>query len=440
MDPLTLGFAGVAGLLVLLLLGVHIGVALSLVGIAGMASIIGLDISVSMAASSIYHTLASYELITIPLFILMGYLASAGGISGDVFKSINDWLGRFKGGVGTSTIASCTAFGAVCGSSLVTASVFSRLCAPEMRKLGYDKRIAYGICASGGMIGMLIPPSILMVIYGVLAGESIGKLLIAGVTPGLLLMAAFALVVVAIAWTRPDIIRPGGPAEAVPLRRRLLDLLRIWQVWVVAIVIFGGIFGGVFNPTEAAAVASAFLILLLLFTRWREIPTLFPGAFRETAATTAMIFLVMGGASVFSHFLALTGMPTVVVEWLRDLQLSPLALIWAIVVFYALLGCFLDSISMLSITIPILNPLVQSMGMDPIWYAVVVIMAIESGLLTPPVGLNVYGAYAVAEKDVRLEDIFVGIIPFFLATWAVLALLIFVPNLTTALPQLMLGH
>lgn len=440
MDPLTLGVASLAALAVLLLLGLHIGVALALVGIVGTAAIVGLDVALSMATATIYHTMGSFELITIPLFILMGYLASAGGISTDVFKSVNDWVGRFKGGIGTSTIVSCTAFGAVCGSSLVTASVFARICAPEMRKLGYDKRIAYGICASGGMIGMLIPPSILMVVYGVLAGESIGKLLIAGVGPGLLLMALFSLTVVMIAKIRPDLIRPHDGVAPPPLRQRFLDLLKIWQVWFVAIVIFGGIFGGIFNATEAAAVASVFMLVLLLISRFRSARSLFCEAFRETASTTAMIFLVMAGAAVFSHFLVLTGFTHLVAQTLQGLDIPKLALLAIIIVMYGVLGCFLDSISMLSITIPILNPLVSAVGFDPIWYAMIVIMAIESGLLTPPVGLNVYGAFAVAERDVRLEEIFAGVLPFFIATWVAIVLLVAFPQISVVLPTLMLGQ
>lgn len=439
MDMLTLGIVGLVGLAALLLMGLHIGIALAVVGILGKAAIVGLDVSLAMATTTVYHTFASFDLITIPLFILMGYLASAGGISSDVFKSVNDWVGRLKGGVGTSTIVSCTAFGAVCGSSLVTASVFARICAPEMRKLGYDKRVAYGICASGGMIGMLIPPSILMVIYGVLAGESIGKLLIAGVGPGVLLMVLFSGTVVLIAKFRPDLIRPHDGLEIPPLRQRLLDLLKIWQVWFVAFVIFGGIFGGIFNATEAAAVASAFMLVLLFLTKFRKAGPLFVEAFAETASTTAMIFLVMAGAAVFSHFLVLTGITQSVAEFLQGLGLPSLGLLVLIVIMYAVLGCFLDSISMLSITIPILNPVIQAVGFDPIWYAMIVIMAIEVGLLTPPVGLNVYGAYAVAERDVRLEEIFAGVMPFFVAVWLAIALMIFVPEISTFLPTLMLG-
>lgn len=439
MDPLTLGLAGLAVLVALLLLGVHIGVALGLVGMGGMAYLVGVDAAVSSAADTIYHKIASFDLITIPLFILMGYLASAGGISANVFKSLNQWVGRYKSGVGVSTVMSCTAFGAVTGSSLVTSSVFASICAPEMRKFGYDKKIAYGICASGGMIGMLIPPSILMVIYGVLAGESIGRLLIAGVTPGILLMIVFSLTIMLLGAFWPGLIKAQESGQVYSWREKLLGLLGIWQVWLVALVIFGGIFGGIFNPTEAAAVASTLLFFILLFSKHKKSWPLFAQAFKDTASTSAMIFLVMGGAGVFSHFLVLTGITNSVAEVVAEMQLSTLTLICILAIIYGVLGCFLDSISMLCITIPIFNPIVEAAGIDPIWYAVIVIMAIESGLITPPVGLNVYGAYAVAEKDVSLEDIFLGVMPFFLTVWVAIALLIFFPVMSTWLPELMLG-
>ncbi len=439
MEPSTLGLIGIAVLLVLLAMGVHIGVALGLVGVIGTSLIVGPDAAVASAVETVYHKVASFELITIPLFILMGYLASAGGISSKVFNSLNQWVGNIRGGLGVSSVISCTAFGTVCGSSLVTSSVFARICAPEMRKFGYEKKMAYGICASGGMIGMLIPPSILMVVYGVLAGESIGRLLIAGVVPGLLLMVAFSLVIMLLTRIKPDAAQNGTASEHLTLADKLKGLLGIWQIWVVAFVIFGGIFGGIFNPTEAAAVASTFLMILLVGTNWKKIWALFRESFQETASTSAMIFLVMSGAAVFSQFLVLTGLTEMVATFVTGLKLPVLALVWILVIVYAVLGCFLDSISMLCITVPIFNPIMDSYGVNTIWYAVAVIMAIEAGLITPPVGLNVYGAYAVAESDVTLENIFQGVTPFFLSVWVVIALLIFLPGLSTFLPNLMLG-
>lgn len=437
------GILGIIGLFVLLGFGVHIGVALTLVGMAGIAAILGPEPAMRMAPEAIYHKIASYELVTIPFFVLMGYLASAGGVSAKLFEALNAWVGRLKGGIGISTIVSCTAFGTVCGSSLVTSSVFAKLCAPAMRTFGYSKKTAYGICSSGGMIGMLIPPSILMVVYGIQSGESIGKLLIAGVTPGLLLMFLFSATVVVMALKFPSLINEKTDGNALPLREKFKLLLSVWQIWIVAVVIFGGIFGGIFNPTEAAAVATAFLLILLCITNkfnWKKLKPMLAESFRETATTTCMIFLVMGGASVFSQFLVLSGITEGIGVWVKSRDFSMGQLIWVFIFAYCILGCFLDSTSMVCITVPIFNPIVTSLGADPIWYAVVAVMAMEVGLLTPPVGLNVYGAYAVAEPDVRLEDIFAGGFPFFGAVWLSILILVAFPTLSTFLPELMLGR
>jgi C4-dicarboxylate transporter, DctM subunit len=439
MDPTVLGILGIVALFILLAVGVHIGVALGLVGIIGSALIVGFEGSVYSSVSSIYHKVASFELITIPLFVLMGYLASGGGISKKTFEALNAWVGRIRGGLGISTVCSCTAFGAVCGSSMVTAAVFARLCAPEMRNHGYDKKVAYGICASAGMIGMLIPPSILMVVYGVLAGESTGKLLIGGITPGLLLTVLFSATILIISWLQPNLIRPVQDDAGVTWSKRLKLLGNIWQVLIVAAIMFGGIFGGVFNPTEAAAVATVALLALLVLTKRGESWRLFKEAFLETGSTTGMIFLVMGSASVFSQFLVLTGITNQVAEYVIGANFSKMAFVWLVVAIYLFLGCLLDSISMLCITVPLFNPILEQLGIDPIWYAVVVIMTIEAGLLTPPVGLNVYATYAVAEKDVTLEEIFYGVMPFLAATAVSILILIYWPALSTFLPQLMLG-
>jgi len=322
MDPTVLGILGIAVLFILLAVGVHIGVALGLVGIVGSSLIVGFEGSIYSSVSSIYHKVAGFELITIPLFVLMGYLASGGGISKKTFEALNAWVGRVRGGLGISTVCSCAAFGAVCGSSMVTEAVFARLCAPEMRRHGYDKKVAYGICASGGMIGMLIPPSILMVVYGVLAGESTGKLLIAGITPGLLLTVLFSAAILAISRLRPSLIHPGQNEGGITLGEKFKLLGNIWQVLIVAVIMFGGIFGGVFNPTEAAAVATVILAALLVLTQGGGFWKLFKEAGLEAGSTSAMIFLVMGSASVFSQFLVLTGITNHIVEYVIGADLS----------------------------------------------------------------------------------------------------------------------
>jgi len=435
-DFFTIGLVGIAALIVLLMLGVHIGVALGFVGLIGTWALAGLEPALWGAMNVFYSQVASYALITVPLFIAMGYLATAGDLSTNIFKTLNDWIGGIRGGVGIATVGSCTLFGTICGSSIVTSSVFAIIAAPEMRRQGYDKSLAYGICASSGLIGMLIPPSILMVVYGILSQDSVGKLLIAGVTPGLVLALFYAMTIYAIATIRPNLVTRSAKRQT-PWREKILELRALWPVATVILITFGGIFGGVFSPTEAGAVTCFLvLVLLLLMQKRKAIPHIVT-AFKDTAKTSAMIFLIFGGAAIFSQFLVLSGVATRTVQLIIAMDLSVYGFLCMVAVFYMILGCFLDSISMLSITIPLLHPVLGPMGIDPIWYAVIVILAIEIGMLTPPVGLCVYAAKAVAEKDVTLEDIFRGSIPFFLVSLVGLLIFILFPPLSTFLPRQM---
>lgn len=436
MDPLTVGILGIICLLVFLSLGVHIGVALGFVGFLGSSFIVGVDASMWGSVNAMYYKLASFELITVPLFVIMGYLASAGELSTNIFGTLRLWIGNLRGGLGIATVFSCTIFGTICGSSLVTASVFSMVAAPQMRKQGYDKRLAYGICASSGLIGMLIPPSILMVVYGYLSGLSVGKLLVGGITPGLLLTVLYSLTILTLVKLRPELIG-SVPLPLASFREKILDLVKLWPILIVALVIFVGIFGGVFNPTEAAAVATFVILILLFYIKRGQSWGLLWSSVKDTGKTSAMIFLIMGSASIFSQFLVLSGITEKVAEFIIDLGLSRWTFVIFIAIIYLVMGCFLDSISMLSITIPLFNPVLPKMGIDPFWYAMVVIMAIEIGMITPPVGLCVYGAKAVAEPDVTLEDVFGGMMPFFWASMAALIIMIAFPQLSLILPALM---
>jgi C4-dicarboxylate transporter, DctM subunit len=436
MSMLAIGLLGIGGLAVLLVMGVHIGVALGFIGLLGTWSIVGFEPAIWGAVNVFYDQVASFALITVPLFIAMGYLASAGKLSTNIFNSLNQWIGKVRGGIGIATVGSCTLFGTICGSSLVTSSVFSIIAAPEMRRQGYDKSLSYGICASSGLIGMLIPPSILMVVYGVLSGDSVGKLLVAGITPGVVLGILYSLVIIFLPFLKPDLIEK-PTTSGVSFIQKLKNLVDLWPVAVVVIIIFGGIFGGVFTPTEAGAIATfVVLMLLILLEKKKSIGPIIQ-ALADTARTSAMIFLIFGGAAVFSQFLVLTGIASRTAEFIIGMGLSRISFLLVVSVFYILLGCVLDSISMLSITIPLLHPVLGSMGIDPIWYAVVVVVAIEIGMITPPVGLCVYGAKAVAEDDVTLEDIFRGVLPFFLVSLLALMFFIFIPQLSTYLPDLM---
>lgn len=435
MDSMTLGIIGALSLAVLLMLGVHIGVALGLVGFFGTWALAGLEPSLWGAVSVFYDQVASFALITVPLFIAMGYLASAGRLSTNIFNSLNHWVGRVRGGIGIATVGSCTLFGTICGSSLVTSSVFAIIAAPEMRRQGYDKSLAYGICASSGLIGMLIPPSILMVVYGVLSGDSVGKLLVAGISPGLALTVLFSLVIMLLARYRPNLIKD-QERKSLSWREKFTELINLWPVMVVVVIIFGGIFGGVFTPTEAGAIATFIVLVLIVVIEKKHSLAAIKEALQDTARTSAMIFLIFGGAAIFSQFLVLSGLAARTAEFIISLELSKLTFLFAVALLYLVLGCLLDSISMLSITIPLLYPVLGRMGIDSIWYAVVVVLAIHVGMITPPVGLCVYGAKAVAEKDVSLEDVFRGVFPFFLVSLLALVIFILVPDLSTFLPNL----
>ncbi len=434
----------VALLFLLLAAGTHIGIALAVSGFIGTLFVMGFSPAIATAVTAIYHKITNPVLITLPLFTLMGYLAAAGGISRHLYDSLSLWLGKVRGGLGMATVFCCTAFGTVCGSSVITTAVFTKISAPEMRRHGYAKQIAYALCASAGSIGMLIPPSVLAIVYSMMSGESLAKVLMAGVMPGLLWAGAFCLTVVVIGKVKPSWV-PLSQGGTATWGQRLASLKLWWPILVVAISIFGGIYGGVFTPTEAAAIASLVLIAIFSLTRiiartrreQRESLGELKSILNDTATTSGMIFLVMGAATIFSNFVALSGVTSKVSGIVIGLGLSKLGLVLTFAGVYLVLGCFLDSISMLCITVPIFNPIIKAAGVDPMWYATIVITSVEIGLITPPVGLNLYASKAVAESDVTLEDIIAGILPFLAAEFVCLALMFAFPPMCTFLPGLL---
>ncbi len=457
MDPTSIGIAGIAALLLLLALGVHIALALATVGFVGAVLILGLVPALWQTTALVYTTVAKQAYIVIPLFIMMGIMAGAGGISRNLYTVLKMWVGNVRGGLGVATVFSCMAFGVVTGSSLVCAAVFSKVSAPEMRRHGYDKKMAYGICSAAGSIGMLIPPSILIVVYAILADMSVGRLLIAGISPGVLLTIAFSVGIIAISYLRPESVglrRKGAQpitggsvddavspksAERVTWAQRFLSLRLIWPILICGLVIVGGMFVGLFSPSEAAAFGAAVIILVNLLTTGRDRWSIMRSGLKETITITGMVFFILFGAAQFSRFLMLSGITPAALKWISEAGLSPLMFVVLIVIVYLILGCFMDSLSMCSITLPVVIPVARTMGIDLMWLAVVSILAIEVGLLTPPVGLNVYAAKGVAEPDVSLEEVFSGSMPFFFMMLTVLVLLILFPPLSTTLPALMMG-
>ena len=431
MDPIVIGVLGIVFLLIIITLGIHIGIALGVTGFLVMSFIMGVNAAMRMATESIYFANASYALVTLPLFILMGYLGAGGGISKILYDGLSKWTGKLRGSLGIATVLGCAGFGAVCGSSIVTAAVFAKVSAPEMRRHGYHKKIAYGLCSAAGSIGILIPPSILAVLYGILTGLSVGKLLIAGIGPGLLLTLLFSLQIYFTARFRPNLITPVTKESS--WRERLATIPSFWPVIITALVIFGGIFSGVFSPTEAAAVGTLVIFLLLVVTQRRQSWKMLKESLKDTASTSAMVFLTMAGACVFSRSLVATDLSEKVVEIILGLQIGNFWLILLLVGVYLFLGCLMDSISMLTITIPILNPVIVKLGINPYYFALIVIVATQVGIITPPFGLSVFTVKGVAEPDVTLEDIFSGAMSYFYIMVASIVVLMLFPFLITGL-------
>ena len=424
----------------LVLLRIPIAFAMGLVGMIGFAYETNFRASISMVARLIIDTSQDYGLSVVPLFILMGLFVNKGGISRELYQVSNAFLGHFRGGLSMATIVACGGFAAICGSSLATAATMSKVAMPEMRKYGYADSLSTASIAAGGTLGILIPPSVILVIYGLLTETSIGKLFIAGIIPGFLGVLLY-LLAVRISVARNPEAGPAGPRSSWP--ERLSALKNVWAVLLLFGLVIGGLYGALdfwplhlaFSPTEAAGMgaAGAFLIALargsLNWSAMREVLT-------ETTLTTASLFSVLIGAWIFSNFVNLAGLPEGLLGFVTDMNLEPWAVMAVIILIYILLGCIFESLSMLLLTVPIFFPLVTSLGFDPIWFGIVVVVVVEISLITPPVGLNVFVLKGVV-GDVSTGTIFKGVTPFWLVDILRLALLLLFPALVLFLPSQM---
>lgn len=425
--PLVFGL-----LFCLLILGAHLGLAMSAVAIFGTSMIIGTDGALSLAGLSVYESAQSFDLSVIPLFVLMGTFATKSGISSDLFDAFNIWLHHRRGGLAHASIAACAAFGAVCGSSLATAATMGQVALPEMRRFGYSGKLATGSIAAGGTIGILIPPSVIMLIYGILTETSIGDLFLAGVIPGILLTLFFMLTVVVV--IRLDANAAPVVTDSPEEKTEGFAFSKVWPTLFLFFLVIGGIYSGIFTPTEAAGFGAAGALLIgVLMQRldWQQIAE----SLMDTVQTTSMIFLILIGAILFSAFLSLSGTPALMGNWVVELALTPSMTIALIVVIYLLLGAFLDTMAMIILSVPIFFPIVMDMGFDPVWFGVFVVLMVELALITPPMGINVFVIKGIS-KDVPLTQVFMGVLPFCIALLAMIALVIAVPELVTFLPQL----
>jgi tripartite ATP-independent transporter DctM subunit len=432
LTPAFVGVAGIVLLLVLIALRVPIAIALGIVGVLGGGIINGFDSLGFILGSQPFVTIFPYSLSVIPLFVMMGVFAAHAGLSKALYDFVNTFIGHRRGGLASATIGACALFGAICGSSLATAATMGRVSMPEMRRHGYDDRLASGAVAAGGTLGILIPPSIIIVIYALLTETSIGRLFAAAMLPGLVATLLYMGAVMVVTSLRPE-MGPGGPRSS--WRQRLAALQKVWPVLLLFGVVMGGIYLGWFSPTEAAAVGSfgAFLLTLL---GGRLTWQVMIDSLRETAATTAMIFMIFIGTSVFQYFLETSTLPSRLAQDVVAMGLDRYVVLMIIIVMYVVLGCFLDSLSMLLITIPLVFPMITALHFDPIWFGILIVCVVEIGLITPPVGMNLFVISSVTEK-LRLKTVVIGVVPFIVADLVRVIVLVAFPSITLYLPSLM---
>jgi tripartite ATP-independent transporter DctM subunit len=429
MSAALIGLLGVLALLALVLARVPVAIALAAVGVVGYAAVDGWSSALAMFGTVPFELASAYSLSVVPLFILMGAVAAKANMSRELFDAANALFSGFRGALASATIGACAAFSSICGSSMATAATMSRVAIPEMRRHGYDAAIAAGTVASGGTLGILIPPSVILVIYAIVAEQSIAQLFAAALLPGLLLAALHVLVIVVIARMRPETMPRTAPMAA---RARLLAALRMWKLAVLFFLAVFGIYLGWFSPTEAAAVGAA-AALVIAFASGQMGWAGFRDAVLETVFTSAMLFFVIIGAFVFSRFVVLTQLPGQLVGWVETLQLPGPAVLAALVAMYLVLGCFLESVSMILISVPVVLPVVTSLGYDGVWFGVFVTVLAEAGLITPPVGLNVFVIRSQL-PELPLATIFRGAANFLVADVLLLVLLAVFPGLALWLP------
>lgn len=421
-------------LFVALAAGVHIGVALGLGGILGMYLAIGPDAALGQLATVPFSTTNSFTLAVIPLFILMGSLATQARLTTDLYRAAYYWLGRLPGGLAMATTLASAAFGAACGSSVVNAAVFTKMALPEMTKFGYDKRLSAGCIAASGTLASLIPPSILMVIFAVITEQSVGVLLIAGLLPGLLSAAIYMVGIYVRARRNPEIAPI--PDVEISWGERWRSLYGVWGVVFLFLLVIGGIYGGLFTPTYAGAVGAFGAFVIVIVKRRLDRRTLIE-TFKDAGITTSVIFIIVVGGILFARFLTYTGLVADISTELLALELHPYLYLLAFALIYLVLGMFIDPIAIMVMTLPVMFPILTGAGFHPVWLGVISIKLAEISLITPPVGLNVYVVRSASPIPLSLEDVFAGVMPFLVLDVFTLGLLIVFPEIVLVLPDLM---
>lgn len=421
---MTIAIIGFLAVFILAFAGVPLAFAMLLAGVGGYAALRGIDPSLHMLGQVVVDASTNYGMSVLPMFILMGLFVHKADISGELYEAANAWLGHLKGGLAHATVAACGLFAAISGSSIATAATMTKVAMPPMRRLGYHDRLSTGAVASGGVLGVLIPPSVPLVIFGLLTETDIRQLFIATIVPGVLLLVLF----LAAVWLTM-LINPGlGPrGERVPFRQRVIALKGVWSTVLLFAFVMGGLYGGVFTATECAGMGAAGALAIAL-ARGKLSRADILGCLQETAATTAMIFAIVFGALVFANFITLSGLTAQLVEWIQNSGFSKTGVLLAMVAIYLVLGCLMEAMGLLLLTAPIFTAIAVEMGISPIWFGIFVVMMIEVGMLTPPVGMNVFTVKTLL-PDVKLSTIFQGVMPFVIANLVAVGLLIAWPDI-----------
>jgi len=432
MNPHLTGIIGLVVLIIMLFSRMPVGFVMALLGFLGFSYIVNFSAALNLVAKDVYTTFSSYSLTVIPLFVLMGQIAFHAGISKKLYDSAYKFLGHMPGGLAMATVGACAGFAAICGSTNATAATMATVALPEMKRYNYQDILSTGVVSAGGSLGILIPPSVIFIVYGIMVEESIGKLFAAGILPGILL--AFLFMVTITLWTKINPkLGPKGPP--VSFREKILSLSGLIETLILFVLVMGGLFVGFFTPTEAGAIGAGGSILLALIRRqltWKG----FVQSLFETTRISCMVMVIVAGATIFGHFLAVTRIPFDLARWTASLPLPPYAIIGFIVLVYLIGGCFIDALALIMLTVPIFYPVVKQLGYNPIWFGVIIVLVTQMGVISPPVGVNVYVVNGVA-KDVPLEVIFKGALPF-LATLVVgTAILIAFPQISLFIPSFM---
>jgi len=430
-SPVIIGIIGIVILVLIFLLGMPVGFAMAFVGFAGFCYLVTPQAGLSLLARDVFGTFSSYSLTVIPLFILMGSIAFATGMGRRLYDAGYTLFGQMRGGLAMATIAGCAGFAAICGSTNATAAAMGRVSLPEMKRYNYDDSLATGCVAAAGSLGILIPPSTIFIVYGILTRQDIGRLFVSGVFPGLLLATLFVVVVSFLCWRNPA-LGPGGAPTS--WREKIAGLTGVIEMLALFAMVIGGLFLGWFSPTQAGGAGAAGVLLIGLIRRqlsWQGFLT----AVKDSLRITCMVMIIITGAIIFGHFMARATIPLVLADWIGTLALPPAAIMGVIVLMYLLGGCFMDALALITLTVPIIYPLVITLGFDPIWFGVIIVLVTEMGVITPPVGVNVYVIKGIA-KDVPLGTIFKGTVPFLVALIIVVGILIAFPQIATFLPGL----